>query len=547
MGVDGERILTGSNMNAKRGNKCEYRGCGLSRPAAENLGYTNFRMFRFKTKPNALRTDWIVNSGADHLADLPDHKLQNKYICCLHFNEKDYRSSEKKYLLPDEKPALYDTRDACRDNSIESNSAQRNFLQELSKKSTTRNHTEDTPSIQTNENSLQLEINYVEPSNVSTTLPLDMRLASEAMWEDLGCSALGDEIDIAQIERSDTPPLIPDLIPPINFRATVKFTPTKMKQRRKIERISKTNDNLRRRNTRLNRKIKNIECRSLYKEEIVEACKSLMENAPFILFNMQLKYKDYKRQPAYTPEEKDLALKLFYNSARCYRYMRQELKFHLPSVATIRRWTRFDGFQPGVCNVIFDRLEEKLKTMKSNERKCVLIVDEIGLKRWLVYNRLHDLFEGYTDLGNGRRAVETASHASVFLLRGLLSDWKQPLSYVLTNGPIKARDLEDLLKQILDKLISIGFDVRAVVCDQGTNNQALIRNLGVNKSKPFFHHNGKKISVIYDVPHLIKSIRNNLMKYNFKTKDGVVSWKWIRDLFFMENKQGIKTALKLTI
>ncbi|KAF4527244.1 hypothetical protein B566_EDAN015917 [Ephemera danica] len=52
------------------------------------------------------------------------------------------------------------------------------------------------------------------------------------------------------------------------------------------------------------------------------------------------------------------------------------------------------------------------------------------------------------------------------MLRGLLSDWKQPLSYILTSGPIKAVNLEDAVKEILENLIDIGFDVRAVVCDQ---------------------------------------------------------------------------------
>ena len=52
----------------------------------------------------------------------------------------------------------------------------------------------------------------------------------------------------------------------------------------------------------------------------------------------------------------------------------------------------------------------------------------------------------------------------------------------------------------------------AIVMDQGSNNMSALKQLGITKRKPFFFVNGSKIYVIFDPPHLMKNIRNNLKK-----------------------------------
>ncbi|KAF4521403.1 hypothetical protein B566_EDAN016982 [Ephemera danica] len=59
-----------STQRQHRGNKCEYRDCGLSWNIAKKMGYIDFRTFRFKVK-EGIRDAWIENSGASHLAHLP--------------------------------------------------------------------------------------------------------------------------------------------------------------------------------------------------------------------------------------------------------------------------------------------------------------------------------------------------------------------------------------------------------------------------------------------------------------------------------------------
>ena len=56
----------------------------------------------------------------------------------------------------------------------------------------------------------------------------------------------------------------------------------------------------------------------------------------------------------------------------------------------------------------------------------------------------------------------------------------------------------------------------AIVCDQGSNNRSFLHQMeNVTLNKPYIKYGDKKIFVIYDPPHLLKDIRNNLKKTDF--------------------------------
>lgn len=61
---------------------------------------------------------------------------------------------------------------------------------------------------------------------------------------------------------------------------------------------------------------------------------------------------------------------------------------------------------------------------------------------------------------------------------------------------------------------------------------------------PFFIKK-KKVYGMYDVPHLIKSVRNNLLRSNLQTLDGVVSWKIIEYIYNTERNNTTKMCPKL--
>ena len=75
----------------------------------------------------------------------------------------------------------------------------------------------------------------------------------------------------------------------------------------------------------------------------------------------------------------------------------------------------------------------------------------------------------------------------------------------------------------IEQLKSLDLTIKAVICDQGSNNCSVFRNLGVAADKPYFHHLESEILVMFDPPHLLKNIGNNLLKHCFFTADSVVS------------------------
>ena len=70
--------------------------------------------------------------------------------------------------------------------------------------------------------------------------------------------------------------------------------------------------------------------------------------------------------------------------------------------------------------------------------------------------------------------------------------------------------------------------------------------IGITPEHPWFIHNDKKYFVMFDPPHLIKSVRNNLMKYSFRFGQHVATWKDIEDLYMKDSALPIRSAPKLT-
>ena len=66
--------------------------------------------------------------------------------------------------------------------------------------------------------------------------------------------------------------------------------------------------------------------------------------------------------------------------------------------------------------------------------------------------------------------------------------------------------------------------MHVVICDQGTNNRNFLETLEkVSVERPYFVHNNKTIYAMYDPPHLLKNVRNNLKKGNLHYNNQTVS------------------------
>ena len=183
--------------------------------------------------------------------------------------------------------------------------------------------------------------------------------------------------------------------------------------------------------------------------------------------------------------------------------------------------------------------------MNEQEKICTLCMDEISLKTNLFYDIPADKIVGLEDFGSNYRTNKVATSALVFLVRSITGNWKQPLGYVLVNGACDKDETERLMKEAIDKLDVIGLKVLVIMSDMGSNFHSLVNHLNITPENPWFIHNNTKY-FMFDLPHLIKCVRNNLMKYSFHFGSYTAGWKDIESLYKKDKSLPIRAAPKLT-
>lgn len=120
------------------------------------------------------------------------------------------------------------------------------------------------------------------------------------------------------------------------------------------------------------------------------------------------------------------------------------------------------------------------------------------------------------------------------MIRGLYNNWKFPLSYHLTGSGIKRDNLAIIIKESVQKLFDLGLTPVSIVCDQGTQNMRMFSLRGTVK-KPFFEIFDRKLYLVYDMPHLIKSLRNNLLSGDLQIGSKIVSFDDVKKTYEIDS------------
>lgn len=139
---------------------------------------------------------------------------------------------------------------------------------------------------------------------------------------------------------------------------------------------------------------------------------------------------------------------------------------------------------------IIKLLATKTAELSDINKHCILTFDEMALKKELRYNSATDKVDGLVELLLPQPIP--CNQALVFMVKGLASKWKQPLSYYFSSNAAPAHSLRTLMFQALEALLSIQLKPVAVVCDQGAPNLSLYASLGVTQEKPYFEVNRAK-------------------------------------------------------
>lgn len=280
---------------------------------------------------------------------------------------------------------------------------------------------------------------------------------------------------------------------------------------RKIKRLQKANESY---SSRLKKAL------NLSQNLTFQAALEKFSAFAFIFTKLQFReIKKKKMGRRFTKKEKIMALALYKQGPKAYRWLWNV--FVLPSPLTLSRLLATAALKAGINESIFKNLKMRVKKMKNSDKLCILMFDEIAIAPHLDYNRKKDEIVGFVNNGKNIK-IRIADHAIVFMIRGISKNYKQAVAYSFCAGSTEKTELVRQLKEVIQKLHETGLNVLATVCDQGASNKSAInyliketreKYLRLNRdwNKNTFEIDGKEIVPLYDAPHLIKGIRNNLL------------------------------------
>lgn len=227
----------------------------------------------------------------------------------------------------------------------------------------------------------------------------------------------------------------------------------------------------------------------------------------------------------------------------------------LPSVSRIRQWMKSFDFQPGLDSRLLQAIRLVTSSFSVKDRDCILVWDEMSIKELIEYNKFRDKLEGIVDLGQNRRKLESANEVLVLMIQGINTKWKFPIGYFFSSNATQSVNLKAIVEETIERLYTeCQLNVRLLVCDMAFTNQALYKDWNVNEEKPFHMFGTRKIYCVFDTPHLIKLVRNNLMKYEFQLKRRVgskwivekIRWLHILNFFNKDRRLSLRMAPRLT-
>ena len=266
----------------------------------------------------------------------------------------------------------------------------------------------------------------------------------------------------------------------------------------------------------------------------------------FSIFD-ELRKRQFKKNQVYSSEIIQYALLLRYTSLQSYKLLLDE--FPLLSISLLNKIKE--------QNIDALKAAKLLLENSSFSIYIVILFDEMYLRKCAEYY-------GGKFLGSN---INNELYKSIvcFMIIGL----KENVPYVVKVAPVTFIDselLKDELLNCLELLITDGFNVRAVFCDNHAANVSaftkLILQYGEDNEILFVNFQSQKVYLFYDTAHLIKDVRNNLLRQKrlvfrqfsfFEFNDdvivnpGEICWKLLHDVHEKDKKldANIRKAPKL--
>ena len=249
-----------------------------------------------------------------------------------------------------------------------------------------------------------------------------------------------------------------------------------------------------------------------------------------------------KKGYRWSKELKNIALTIRTSSNKCYLKIRKI--FRLPCVKTLQGLLDSIKVTESFHRSILEGLALKAaESTNPADLEVSMSFDEMSLTPQLEYDVKADKIVGLDSKKAGKLPV--VNSVGVFMIRGLKCNFKQPIGFFYSSGPMEAERLVTLVREAILKVNNTGYKCKAFIMDQGPNNSKAMRLLNGNQSV-LSNSDGTTTYMFYDPPHLIKNTRNNFKANGFVNSEGdKISWTTIERLHQLNQEQEINFCPKL--
>lgn len=167
-------------------------------------------------------------------------------------------------------------------------------------------------------------------------------------------------------------------------------------------------------------------------------------------------------------------------------------------------------------------------------------------KSHLYYDVSKHKITGFQE-GFSNESSDIASSALVLMVRGIAHTWKQPIAYFFYKTSPTSGELKNILFESVRKLNATGLNVLGVVSDQGSNFYKLVKtDLKLTVDNPYFKIENQELVYLFDVPHLLKSTRNNFFTYIFVMNTGETNKSFLENMYHLDKQKQYRLAPKLS-
>ncbi|KAI9563207.1 hypothetical protein GHT06_010665 [Daphnia sinensis] len=210
-------------------------------------------------------------------------------------------------------------------------------------------------------------------------------------------------------------------------------------------------------------------------------------------------------------------------SSSVYRSLREKELLPLPSEETLRKIVSSMECCFGWNELALFNVGEDIKGKPEPDRWCSVMWDEIKLKPDMDWDKRSKKWRGIVDYGEtlDKAAKDgTATHCLMFMVRFYKSNGVQVFGVFATKNAASGHILAELIVKSLISLHKVNAIVKNTVCDGSSANKLAYKHLGVNGKlvggQHYMYHpldSTSKLFFLFDVPHLLKTTKNNLLKH----------------------------------